>query len=81
MIRIKNDGISYHKFLAIFCLAIILFSTDISNVIAQSVSFKEVEDIDCIRYQISLVLPCIIIAINSFVHLYIKSKTNRETKN
>lgn len=73
--RPKNSKLILHKILIFTSLVIILFSTDIANKIAYDSNVK-VTDMDCIRYQISIIIPCLIISINSCVHLYMHTKAN-----
>lgn len=62
-----------HKIILAICLLIILFSTDIANWVASDHGYGYT-DMDCIRYQISIVIPCVIVSTYSCVKLILLSK-------
>ncbi|MDF2804359.1 MAG: aspartate ammonia-lyase, partial [Anaerocolumna sp.] len=55
-------------------IAVIFLSTDIANIIA---SYSDFTDLTSIRYQVAVIIPCLIIAINSCVYLYTNAKTDK----
>ncbi|SEW37957.1 hypothetical protein [[Clostridium] fimetarium] len=67
-----------HKLCVFINLILILFSTNISNSIAYGFNY-DATDVDCIRYQIALVITCIIISINSCIYLFIYTKTDKKS--
>lgn len=75
----KNNRkeIKKHKLLFFISLVVILFSTDISNTIATNSYYNITDDLDCIRNQIALIIPCIIISINSCIHLFMYAKVDK----
>lgn len=73
--KLTDEQIKRHKILLYVSLAAIFLSTDIANMIA---SYSVITDMTCIRYQIAIVISCLIIAINSCVYLYTNTKTNQK---
>jgi len=71
----KKRKIKDHKLCILFSLILILFSTNISNSIAYSFYYNAT-DLECIRYQIALIIPCIIISMNSCIYLFKYAKTD-----
>lgn len=71
----NRDQIKIHKLKVFISLSIILFSTDIANIITYYSNYKNTEA-DCIRYQIAIIIPCLIISINSYINIFMNNKTN-----
>jgi hypothetical protein len=72
--KLTEEQIKRHKILLYSSLAVIFLSTDIANIIA---SYSDFTDLTSIRYQVAVIIPCLIIAINSCVYLYTNAKTDK----
>lgn len=72
----KTKQINKHMLWVFISFTVILFSTDISNSIAYSFH-NNITELGCIRYQIALVIPFIIIMINSYIYLFMYAKIDK----
>jgi len=77
MLQHNKNQIFKHKLLAWGSLIIIFFSTNIANAIVYHPYYGTIDDMDSIRYQISLIIICIIISINSCCYLYMYTKPDK----